>query len=523
MQPALPAARPLCYNTMRIHLPVVFWTETGRVLMSSPDIRQQVEQKVAHAIEQNALWAPGETVVVAVSGGADSLCLLLALHATQAHQGGRLHVAHLDHGFRGAAAAAEAARVAEIAHALGLPVTLGRADTPAQPAREHLAAEETARLARYRFLVDVAAAEGAAAIALGHTADDQAETVLMHILRGAGLEGLRGMRPTASLAPWMAQGLDLPRPPRLVRPLLGLTRAETEGYCAARGLAPAQDAWNQDPRFLRVRMRREVLPLLETINPRAREALLRLAELAAWQDEDLAAMLEARWPALARPAGPAVRLELTAWRELPWTLRLHALRRAVREVRGHLEDLGWEAVVAAARLDQLAVGGEAALVGDLVARREYEAIAVGRRSDLAGAAPWPELRAERVPLEIPGRTALPGGHAVLAEVLPQDPAGWRAAGPGEAWLDADVCGSRLWMRTRRPGDRFQPLGMAGQKKLHDFFVDEKVPRAERDRVPLVISPRGLIWVVGYRLDERFRVRPETRRVLHLRWEGGTSA
>jgi tRNA(Ile)-lysidine synthase len=132
--------------------------------------------------------------------------------------------------------------------------------------------------------------------------------------------------------------------------------------------------------------------------------------------------------------------------------------------------------------------------------------------------PWPELGAERVPLVLPGRTALPGGCAVLAELLPQEQAGWHNADRHEAWVDADACGSRLWLRTRRPGDWFRPLGMAGRKKLHDFFVDEKVPRAERSRVPLVLSPRGLVWVVGYRLDERFRVRPETRRVLHLQWE-----
>jgi tRNA(Ile)-lysidine synthase len=300
--------------------------------------------------------------------------------------------------------------------------------------------------------------------------------------------------------------------------LLDLTRAETEHYCAARGLVPTQDAWNQDPRYLRVRMRQEVLPLLKTINPRVREALLRLAELAAWQEEDLAAMVAERWPALAQRVGPVVHLDLAAWRELPWTLRLYALRRAVREVRGHLEDLGWEAVVAAARLDELAVGSEVALVEDMVVQRTYETLVVGQRSELENTGPWPELGAKQIDLVVPGRTSLPGGHAMLAELLPREQADWHAAGRKEAWLDAAACGSRLWLRTRRPGDRFQPLGMAGHKKLHDFFVDEKVSRAERDRVPLVLSPKGLVWVVGYRMDERFRVQTKTRRVLHLRWE-----
>lgn len=488
--------------------------------MAAAEIRRQVEQSVARAIAQGALWSPGETVVVAVSGGADSLCLLYALHAAQPHHQGRLHIAHLDHGFRGSAAAAEAARVADIAHALRLPATLGRANGPAQMVQEQLSAEEAARHVRYRFLVDVAAAEGAAAIALGHTADDQAETVLMHIIRGAGLDGLRGMRPAAPLAPWMAAGLDLAVPPRLVRPLLDLTRADTAGYCAACGLTPALDEWNQDPHFLRVRVRQEVLPLLETINPRVRQALLRLADLAARQEQDLAAMVDSRWPTLAHVTDQAVELDLAAWRGLPWALRLQALRRAVRHIRGHVDDLGAEATGAAAGLDGRAVGSEVALVADLVARRAYGAIVIGRPIAGAGAGPWPDLGAERVPLAVPGRTALPGAHTLLAELLPREQADWGAAGRDEAWLDADACGPRLWLRTRRPGDRFQPLGMAGQKKLHDFFVDEKVPRAERDRIPLVISPRGLVWVVGHRLDGRFGVRPETRHLLHLRWERG---
>jgi tRNA(Ile)-lysidine synthetase-like protein len=490
--------------------------------MARVTIRRQVEEQVAQAIARGALWVPGETVVVAVSGGADSLCLLHALRALQPRHGGRLHVAHLDHRLRGEASAAEASRVADLARAWGLPATVGAVDVPALMQQEGLSAEEAARRARYRFLAGVAAAEGAAAIALGHTADDQAETVLMHIVRGAGPAGLRGMRPAAPLAPGLAAGLALPRPPRLVRPLLALTRAETESYCAACGLVPARDAWNEDPRFLRVRLRREVLPLLETINPRVRAALLRLAELAAVQEDGLEGLLDERWPALAAVDGGCVRLDLGAWRALPTALRLQALRRAVSAVRGHPEDLTGESTMAAAQMEGLAVGAEVALVEDLVARREYAALAVGRRAALDAAPSWPDLEGRIVPLLVPGRTVLPGGHVLETEVLLPAAAEYRAAGPLEAYLDAAACGRRLWLRTRRPGDRFRPLGLGGQKKLQDLYVDERVPRSERDRVPLVVSPRGIAWVVGCRLDERFRVRPETARVLHLRWEGPES-
>ncbi len=483
--------------------------------MSLPELCRQVQNKVLHSITAERLWAPGDTVVVAVSGGADSLCLLHALLAGREEHGARLHVAHLNHCLR-PEAAEEATQVAALAGQWGLPVTVGAVDVPALMQQEGVAAEEAARHARYRFLAGVAQQVGAAAIALGHTADDQAETVLMHLLRGSGLNGLRGMHPRSSTAPWITAGTPPTPPLSLVRPLLDVSHAETEEYCAACGLHPVADPWNDDLRFLRVRLRREVLPFLERINPNFRQALLRLAQLAAWQDDDLQVLLDAEWPGLARQADAVVRLDLSAWSHLSRTLRLLALRRAVERVRGRLEDVGWEALVAAVDLE-LPVGSEVALVDQVVARREYGTLAVGARVDLLPPPHWPALGKDRIPVAVPGYTDLPDGHALQAELLPWAGEKPPAGGPEEAWVDAERCGRSLWLRHRRPGDRFQPLGMAGQKKVQDFFVDAKVPRAERDTVPLLISPRGIVWIVGYRLDERFRVRPETRQVLHLRW------
>ena len=242
--------------------------------MGGQDICSQVEEKVRRAIAAGPLWQAGETVVVAVSGGADSLCLLHVLRALQPEHGAQLHVAHLDHRFRGEEAACEARAVAGLAQDWGLACTVEAVDVPALMAREGLSAEEAGRQARYRFLAHVAARVGARAIALGHTADDQVETVLAHLLRGSGPLGLRGMRPVSPPAPWMVEGLAPSVPLRLVRPLLEVTRGETEAYCAALGLNPARDPWNEDRRFQRVRLRREVIPLLETLNPQVREALL---------------------------------------------------------------------------------------------------------------------------------------------------------------------------------------------------------------------------------------------------------
>ncbi|MGC8873657.1 MAG: tRNA lysidine(34) synthetase TilS [Chloroflexia bacterium] len=476
-----------------------------------------IESQVLSAIAEQRLWAPGDRVVVAVSGGADSLCLLHLLHTQGSRHGGLLHVAHFDHRLR-PESGAEAAYVSAVAQRWGLPFTLGSEDVPARIARERLSPEDAARRARYRFLLRLAANLGASAVALGHTREDQVETILMHLLRGTGLSGLRGMRMAAPPAPWMVEGLDLPRPIRLVRPLLEVSRAETQRYCREHGLAPIQDAWNEEERFLRVRLRRQVLPLLRSLNPRLDEALLRLARLAAWLETDLEQLLDARWPELASETGRVIRLSLGAYRALPWTLRLEAVRRAAERIRGHLEDIGWDAIVAAAHLDEAAVGSQVSLVEGLVARREYEALAVGEASALE-AGVWPDLGPHPVPLAIPGRTLLPEGHSLTASFhSPEERPAWERVEPHEAWLDADACGSRLWLRHPRPGDRFRPLGLGGTKKLHDWAVDEKVPRTERRRIPLVVSPRGIVWIVGYRIDERFAIRPTTRRLLHLRWE-----
>ncbi len=491
----------------------------GRIIEQTMSTRQiQVRTQVLRAISGKAMWLPGEKVVLAVSGGPDSLCLLHILHTTTAEHGGLLHVAHLDHRFRGERSAAEAERVATLARQWGLPASVEARDVPALARERKLSPEEAARQVRYRFLAEVAAREKAAVIALGHTADDQVETVLLHLLRGCGLAGLRGMRPLAPAAPWMVAGLSFPRPLRLARPLLGVTRAQTEAVCTAAGLEPSRDEWNRDPRFLRVRLRQEVLPLLEQINPGVREALLRLAQQAAWWEEDAQAMLAERWPALASQEKGGLRLDLQQWEQLPRSLRLPAIRRAVEQVRGHLEDLGWAAVLAAGDLVQATVGSEVSLVEEVIARRTYAALLIGRRTDLdrAAAALWPDLGPEPLPLNLPGCTTLPGGHRLEASLHPRSEAPLSAS-RWEACLDADRCGQPLWLRHRRPGDRIHLPGMRGSKTLQDLFVDEKVPRDQRARIPLVVSPQGIVWVVGYRSDGRFWLQPDTPTVLRLRW------
>lgn len=277
------------------------------------------ERKVRQACVRDHLLLAAGAVVVACSGGADSVALLLALHALCGRAGLAfpsvyLHAAHLDHGLRGAESAEDAAFVADICASHDIPITLSLV-SDAERAMWQGSLEAAARDARYRFLRAVAAEVGATRIALGHTLDDQAETVLLHLLRGSGLVGLAGMRPTID---------------DIIRPLLRLRRAETEAYCAYRGVTPREDPTNADPRFTRNRIRHELVPLLETYQAQIRPTLARNADILALDAEYLHSAADAAWQTTMREVtANSVTLDRIALRELHPALRARVLRRAI--------------------------------------------------------------------------------------------------------------------------------------------------------------------------------------------------
>lgn len=465
---------------------------------------------------------------MAVSGGPDSLALLDVLVALAPARGWRLHVAHLDHGLR-PGSVDEAASVAAMAESLGLPATVDARDVAGRAARTGRGIEDTARTVRYAFLAAVAARVGAAVVATGHHADDQGETVLMNVLRGTGLDGLRGMAPladwplpldvVAGLEPDVADRLRARGLPRLVRPLLGVWRVAIAAHVARRGLDPVHDESNDDPAFLRNRLRQQVLPRLEAINPRLREALVRSAEAVAGDVAFLEAAVEATWRAAVRerPEQGQLAIDRAAWAAAHPAVQRRLLRRAVAALGGDLRALGLAHVEAV----RLAIADERVaaapvLPGGLRVTASGEALVLGPERS---AIPPPRLGEEPLPLVEGGEMALPGGWSLSLTVRERRP-GDRLA-PPDAWqaaLDADALRGALAVRGRRAGDRIQPLGMSGRhRSLQDVLVDLKAPAAERDGWPLVVDAEGarVLWVPGYRIDERVRIGPETRRVALL--------
>jgi tRNA(Ile)-lysidine synthase len=480
--------------------------------------------KVRQTIDRHGLLAGGETVVVGVSGGPDSLCLLHVLHRLREVYGIELHVAHLDHQIRGVESKEDATFVARLAEEWGLPATVEAHDVPRLARESKLASEEAARQARYSFLGQVAQAVGARRIAVGHNADDQTETIVMHWLRGAGLAGLRGMLPQTDLGKMRLEAAWPGHPPldlQLIRPLLETPRAEVEAYCWEHGLNPRFDRSNLDTTYYRNRLRHELIPCLESYNPNICEVLRRSAQVIGDDYDFLQAELELVWPVVvSSESADAITFDLDRWRALPTSQQRSTLREAVHRLRRSLRNINWIHIEnALSVLRAKPAGTQVTLPQGLMLTIGYHDFTVADEGYVPEV-DWPLLLVESLPVAVPGITELlDSGWCLEAAVIGQED--FREdyldnPNPWQAFLDYERAGSELVLRQRQSGDRFRPLGLGGHgKSLHTFMIDQKIPRSLRDFVPIVASPRHIVWVAGWRVDERAKITTATERVLHL--------
>lgn len=464
-----------------------------------------------------------------VSGGPDSVCLLHLLHRLRREWALQLHVAHLHHGTRGRYSDADAAFVASLAQAWDLPVTVTRRDVPAMAEENDLALEEAARRVRYEFLASVAGEIGAERIAVGHNADDQAETILMHFLRGAGPSGLRGMLPATSLAYYRLLGgltdLRLPsRLPTLIRPLLSVPRQAIERYCAEHDLETRFDRSNLDTTYFRNRIRHELIPLLETYNPNIRQRLRHTGRVIAADYELLTELRQRAWrDTVRRESEEAIVFDLARWHQQPLALQRALIREAAYRLRPQVRDFGFVHVENATRLAQEGeTGTQATLPGGLMVTLGYERLTIAG-AEYERPREGPSLPpGARIPVALPGTTPLPDSDWVLE-------AGWQAD-----WSMDDIEKNRdrwtatvaeealegpLALRTRKPGETFQPQGMGGHAPaLSDWMINAKIPSAWRDRLPLLTAEDEIVWVCGWRVSEKAIVEPETGRVARFRFQ-----
>lgn len=458
---------------------------------------------VQKTIQKQRLLRPGDHVLVAVSGGADSVALAYCLHFLRKKYRILITLAHLNHGIRGRAADQDALFVKELAWRLGLSCVLGKANVPRLKRARGVSLEMAGREARYDFLERVAREVGANCIATAHTADDQVETVLLKLARGAGPQGLSGI-------PYCADRHGIP----IIRPFRDVTHSEAVLFLRRHGLIWREDKSNSDMAFLRNRVRHQVLPLLESrLNPQVRRAILRTAELLREENEWMDSIACELWNQCVEYA-KRDELSVDKLNRLPLAARRRVLRLWLMSGGVDADRLRFETIDHVERLLVAPRGTRAVSIsGALRVMRRYRSLVIQKKTAAVGVA-------FREKVAVPGETILRDqGLRIIAKwaagIIRKR--GVRAGDlPAAASLGAEALRhSLLYVRSWKAGDRIRPLGMAGSRKLQDLFVDQKIPRESRDRVPIFECRGDIVWIPGYRVARGWEVKDSRNRSLHL--------
>ncbi len=468
---------------------------------------------LAQELLDEGLLKQDESVVVGVSGGPDSMALLYILLAINKQAGWKLHlhVAHLNHRLRGDEAEKDAAFVQAAADSLSLPCIIEARAIASLAEKESGGIEEIGRRERYAFLTRVCLQTHSRAIAVGHHADDNAETILHRILRGTGLRGLAGIprdRPTARNSSI-----------RIIRPLLRMRRRTIREYLANEGIAFREDRSNATDEPMRNRIRNVVLPALEAdINPQVRDALTRLGEQAQWLEEFLRETVQRTFETLiVSHTDQELILNADALVRKSRIVQTELVRLAYRSFGLGEQQLSFAHLVSALELiADPASGKQIQFPGGMTLTKRYHQLIASLPTD----EPREEI-ASVIAVHMPGRTLLPVRRLEIECTVEEVSAEQirrlrRAPTPMEEYVNCDAIHPPLVVRTRRPGDRFYPLGAPGSKKLSDFLTDAKVTPQQRERVAVLCDHLGPIWVIGHRIDDRVKLTALTRRVLHLR-------
>ena len=456
-------------------------------------------QRTHRFILQHDMICSGEAIVVGFSGGVDSLALLVALYELRHPLDCHLHIAHLDHQLRGDSTS-DAELVKQYANLLKLPFTIKKIDIPALIKQRNQSIEALARKERYEFFETVSKKIGATKVALGHQRNDQAETVLMNLLRGAALTGLRGILPI--------------RDGKFIRPLLDFSRTEIEEFVAEQGLQPCDDSTNWDRNFLRNRIRLDLLPLLKRdYNRNIQNTLAQNAELLRAESDYLEDIARKALDAcLAEPATHDVVIlnRLMFLRHHP-ALRRRILRLAIGQIQGDMKQLAFNHSEFMLQLSEgKSPNRQLNLPNNLEFLRAYNQLIIQR--------PTSKIGEFEYTVAVPGDNNFPELNAVMVATIVEAPSrktSYVLDGKFQAVFDVDQIQMPLKIRSRRAGDRFQPFGMKGTKKVKDFFIDAKVPQRMRQSIPILVTGDEILWVVGHRTSEKCKVSNKTRRILHL--------
>lgn len=460
-------------------------------------LSQDFIKKVTATIKKHSMFSEGERILIGLSGGPDSVCLLYILSNLKDEFKLDLHAIHIDHGLRPEETPEEIRFCKNICDQLNVPFIAKSIDVKSYAKKHVTNRQEAARELRYRTFEETAHEINANKIALGHTADDQAETLLMHLFRGSGPTGLSGIPPMRG---------------KIIRPLIEIGRREIADFLYDSALPYIVDSSNLKKDYLRNKIRLSLIPMLKEYNPNIIETLSRTAEIFREEERYFGiTATKTLMKLITKKTDSHIELFLIPLENMEKVILRRVLRRAIEETKGlrgisftHIEDI--IKLIKTGR-----TGDRLYLPKGIRAIKDYSTFLLTSESP---------VRLGIYSLDVPGEVILKeAGVLIKASISEEQGIKGKGQEKDMAVFDADKIKSPLIVRPRKDGDFFYPAGFGKRKKLQNFFVDEKVPRDERDRVPIVLSDEDIIWIAGYRADERFKVGEKTKRILLLELKG----
>jgi tRNA(Ile)-lysidine synthase len=453
-------------------------------------------EKVLKTIEKYNMIEKNDKIVMGISGGPDSLCMLDVLFNLKEKFALELYVVHVNHMIRGEEAKKDAEFVEDLCKKLGLSFFLFEEDVPYLAKKMGLSEEQAGRHVRYRAFEEILKKVGGNKIAVAHNKNDVAETVLLNIIRGTGLKGLVGIKPVNG---------------NIIRPLIEIERREIEAYLESKNLKPRIDRTNYEPLYARNRVRLEVIPYIEELfGIDLVKNLSRMAAILLEEDDYLDRQCEEVFNQMCEVSEEEVRVELSAFRRLHLALKRRLIKRMYSQLKGDEEGLEYGHVEDVLGLLDKPTSSRIDLPFEIEALKMYNSLVIRRRK------PKQKIKFSKI-LKIPGVTTIEGIGKFKAYVVDISQIDDFNKGEYVKFFDYGKIKGEIVVRNREEGDRFSPLGMRGTKKLKEFFIDEKIPREERDYIPLVAVGKEIVWVVGYRMSEKFKVDKGTSKVLVIEY------
>ena len=470
-----------------------------------------MKAEIGSFLRDIGLSSKEDLLVIGVSGGADSLVLAHILHDLDY----QIVIAHFNHQLR-KEAERDAVKTRNFAAKLEVDIELGKKDVQAYSKSHSLSIEEAARELRYQFLFSAAQKRNAKAVLVAHHADDQVETVLMHLLRGAGLAGLKGMR-SYSILPQYSETIPL------VRPLLFTWRSEILKYCNEKELEPIEDSSNYDTSFFRNRLRLELIPSLKSYNPKISAAIFRMAQSLAGDHEVLEIITQKAWNDCLQEHGEGyIVFSHIAFKDQPIGIQRGLLRQAIYALRPKARDIDFNSIEKGLAVSSNPVHSTRIdLISDLFIMAEEDNLWIANWDAELPTSEWPQIRENNMEVVIPGKFDLGSGWFIeIAKILDVEAEKVIAMDnddPYRVWIDADLLRDQIKIRTRKPGDRIEPLGMKGHStKLADIFINAKIPRRARSAWPLICSADTIHWIPGCKQSHQSRITNQTRVILTMK-------